>query len=168
MILSYPGDRSPRIKSGCLTGEHLLLILPIAHKYCMDKIEADIIEVLKKTSTYNGFVDLIVASRIVGSDELYQDGIQRLISSKSSPELEQSKRMGAEVTHIVMTAVIDRLKSTRAAEVQSARSEINNAVSRITSKLDSAIVTFTAGATASASVRSGRHCQFCQRLNNWN
>jgi hypothetical protein len=93
----------------------------------MEKIEADIIEVLKKASKYNSLVDLIIASRIVGSDQLYQNGIQRLISSKSSPELEQSKRMGLEAAHVVMTAVIDALRRTHAVEVSRLKSEMDQA-----------------------------------------
>lgn len=133
----------PRIKSECLTGEHLLLILPIAHKCCMEKIEADIIEVLKKASNYSGFVDLIVASRIVGSEQLYQDGIQRLISSKSSPELEQSKRMGGEATHIVMTAVMDTLERAHAEEVQAVKMEMEEAVVAVREELNAARVART-------------------------
>lgn len=71
----------------------------------MESAEADIIEELKKTSNYDGFVDLVVASQIIGSNELYQDGIQRLIASKSLPTLEQAMRMGVEATYNVIMSV---------------------------------------------------------------
>ncbi|KAG8757414.1 hypothetical protein FRC14_002085 [Serendipita sp. 396] len=96
-----------RNRPGALKGEEMLTILPIAHKYCMDEIEVWIVEQLKVTSSYDGLVDLIVASRIVDSDELYQDGLQRLLSTKSSPTLHQAKRMGVEVTYAIMKAAAD-------------------------------------------------------------
>jgi hypothetical protein len=34
----------------------------------MEKIEADIVEELNRASTYDGSVDLIVASQIIGSE----------------------------------------------------------------------------------------------------
>ncbi|KAG8845717.1 hypothetical protein FRB91_001553 [Serendipita sp. 411] len=61
----------PRNKSEALRQADLLTILPVVHKHCMDEIETWDIEKLKATSSYDGFVDLIVASRIVGSNELY-------------------------------------------------------------------------------------------------
>jgi len=101
---------SPRINSESLSGEHLLLILPVAHKYCMEKIEADIVEELCRASTCDGSVDLVVASQIIESELLYQEGIQRLITSNSSLNLAQAKRIGVEATHTIMTALMDEMK----------------------------------------------------------
>ncbi|KAG8817318.1 hypothetical protein FRC19_011437 [Serendipita sp. 401] len=102
---------SPRNRPKVLKGEDLLTILPIAHKYCMEEIETWIIEQLKETSGYDGFVDLIVASRIVDSDELYQDGLRRLLLTKSFPTLEQAERMGAKTTYSVMKVAADAIYS---------------------------------------------------------
>jgi hypothetical protein len=103
-------SHSPRINSESLSGEHLLLILPVAHKYCMEKIEADIVEELCRASTCDGSVDLVVASQIIESELLYQEGIQRLITSNSSLNLAQAKRIGVEATHTIMTALMDEMK----------------------------------------------------------
>ncbi|KAG8817801.1 hypothetical protein FRC18_000343 [Serendipita sp. 400] len=98
---------SPRSRPKVLKGEDLLAILPIAHKYCMEEIETWIIEQFKETSEYDGFVDLIVASRILDSDELYQEGLRRLLSTKSFPTLEQAERMGTKTTYSVMKVAAD-------------------------------------------------------------
>ncbi|KAG8826143.1 hypothetical protein FRC17_008369 [Serendipita sp. 399] len=98
--------RSLRVTSEQLKGEHLLMILGIANKYCMERIEQDIVKELKKASDYDGFVNIVVASRIVGSDKLYQDGLQCLLVSGSSPNMEQANRMGSEVTLTVMQKLL--------------------------------------------------------------
>ncbi|KAG8826144.1 hypothetical protein FRC17_008370 [Serendipita sp. 399] len=87
----------PRLKSERIKGEHLLEILTIAHKYCMEEIEADIIEELKTTPSYDGLVDIVVASQIVGSKELYDEGIRRIIAYENLPTLQQAKRIGSAV-----------------------------------------------------------------------
>jgi hypothetical protein len=91
----------------------------------MERITSDIIEELKKTSSYDGFVDLIVASQIIDSQPLYEDGIQRLKSTGQSPSTEQAKRMGAEATHTVMMSVMDTLRASNSEKVASIRSEMN-------------------------------------------
>ncbi|KAG8816081.1 hypothetical protein FRC19_000588 [Serendipita sp. 401] len=73
----------------------------------MEEIETWIIEQFKETSEYDGFVDLIVASRILDSDELYQEGLRRLLSTKSFPTLEQAERMGTKTTYSVMKVAAD-------------------------------------------------------------
>ncbi|KAG8750255.1 hypothetical protein FRC14_000684 [Serendipita sp. 396] len=92
----------PRNRPDALKGEGLLMILPLVHKYCMEEMETWIIEQIKAARNYDGFVDIIVASRIVGSNELYEDGLQRLLSTKLFPTLEQAERMGTKETHAVM------------------------------------------------------------------
>jgi hypothetical protein len=74
----------------------------------MENIEADIVEELKRASTYDSSVDLIVASQIIDSEQLYQEGIQRLTSSGSFPNLAQAKRIGVEATHTIMTSLSRR------------------------------------------------------------
>ncbi|PVF93899.1 hypothetical protein CPB86DRAFT_835133 [Serendipita vermifera] len=103
--LQYNG---PRITSDGFIGEDLLSILTITHKYDMQEIERDVIKELEKNSTYGGLIDLIVASKIVNSDEIYQDAIRRLISLNGSLKLEQAKRIGAEATFSIMRAEMKR------------------------------------------------------------
>jgi hypothetical protein len=92
----------------------MLLILPIAHKYCMESIEAEITHGLNRSSTLREdihsdarvHVDLMVASRIVGSEARYQQALQRLISSRAELGLDQAKRIGTEATHTILTAAL--------------------------------------------------------------
>lgn len=69
----------------------------------MEKIEADTIKQLKKALNYEGFMDLIVAARIIDSDQLFQEGVQRMISSGRSPTLVQAQHIGLEATHTIMS-----------------------------------------------------------------
>jgi hypothetical protein len=96
---------SPRIIYQRKTGEDLLSVLSIAHKYCMETIESDIIQELKLTSQYTGLIDLVVASRMIDSASLYEDGIDRLISSETLPTREQALRLEADATHAVMSEI---------------------------------------------------------------
>ncbi|KIM28610.1 hypothetical protein M408DRAFT_329376 [Serendipita vermifera MAFF 305830] len=105
LLLSIQYAR-PRINPEIFNGKQMLWILPIAHKYCMEEIEADVINELKKNISMDGYVDLMVASQIVGSDELHQTGLKGLISSQTAPNLDQAIRIGVEATHAVMLACI--------------------------------------------------------------
>lgn len=93
----------------------MLLILPIAHKYCMENLETYMVKELKNDTSYDGYINLIVASRIVGSNELYEAGLKGLTSSAIAPSMAQAKRIGVEATHIVMMAVITRRDGNHAA-----------------------------------------------------
>jgi hypothetical protein len=94
---------SPRIRSLKRTGEHYLKLLAISHKYGLEEIKADVLELLKQTKKYEGFIDLVVASYIIDSEPLRKDGINRLVCSGTSPSLDQAKRLGVEVTHTLMS-----------------------------------------------------------------
>jgi hypothetical protein len=95
---------SPRITSDTLSGEDLLTMLTIAHKYQMKRVEEDIMEQLRRDTTYNGLVDLIVASNIVKSNEIYQETIQRLTALGGLLSMAQAKRIGVEATFTILTA----------------------------------------------------------------
>jgi hypothetical protein len=86
------------------SGERILAILPIAHKYCMDNIEHAMIERLKKLTNTAGYVDLLVAARVVGSETLYADTLKALKTSTPKPDLEQARRIGADATFAIMGA----------------------------------------------------------------
>ncbi|KAG8750253.1 hypothetical protein FRC14_000682 [Serendipita sp. 396] len=114
---------TPNIRSDVPKGGDLLTMLPIVHKYAMEELETKIIQELKNTSSHDGFVDLVVAAQLVGSEELYQDGLQRLVSAKSAPTLAQSTRMGVQATHAVMMAAMEAAVTSAKQKVASARQE---------------------------------------------
>jgi len=80
----------------------LLLILAIAHKYCMDRIEENILEVLNGAASTDEYVDLLVAAQIIGSDPSYQKALEALKTAHPKPDLAQAKRMGVEATYAIM------------------------------------------------------------------
>ncbi|KAG8810506.1 hypothetical protein FRC17_002910 [Serendipita sp. 399] len=164
---------SPSMRRKELKGEQLLKILPIAHKYRMEKIESYIVEELKNAIDYDGFVDLIVASRIVDSTQLYQDGLQRLISSGSSPTLEQANLIGAEATHMVMNAVIDTLtkanmalKEANQAEVATVRAGMNQRIAVINTQNAVTIAAMKLQAETDAKANNTK-CRHCSQVTNW-
>jgi hypothetical protein len=73
-------------------------LLPIAHKYDMQSNEEEILSHLKKTVTKEGFIHLMVASHIVGSDSLRE---QATITSKEQLTLEDAGRIGLKATYEV-------------------------------------------------------------------
>jgi hypothetical protein len=68
----------------------------------MEKVEGEIIKELKKTTTYDDSVDLVVASKILNSEALAQDAIRRMVATATLPTKDQALRMGVEVTHSIM------------------------------------------------------------------
>ncbi|KAG8810507.1 hypothetical protein FRC17_002911 [Serendipita sp. 399] len=134
--LQYP---TIRILPEALTAEQLLTILPIANKYRMERVETDIIQELKKFTDYEGSINLVAASRIVGSDELYQNGVQRLISFGISPNSTQARRIGAGATHAVMEALMDAVKAAYAEEVASLKAQAKAEVAAIKAKSEQEI-----------------------------
>ena len=93
------------------SGESVLAILSIAHKYCMESIETAIINQLKTASTTPGYVDLMVASRIVGSEPIYQQALQGLIATTPKPDLVQARRIGVDAHYAVIEASMAALTS---------------------------------------------------------
>jgi hypothetical protein len=122
----------------------MLAILPIAHKYCMDRIETAILGRLKKARTTENYVDLMVASKIVDSQPLYQQALQGLISSTPKPNLSQARRIGIEAHHAIMEAAL---------------SMADNATSIANSALDKARADLVAVDT--------RKCRHCGEVTNW-
>jgi hypothetical protein len=100
---SYFRPGSPRFNlKHALSGTQLLSILAIAHKYCMDRIEENILEVLNGATSTAEYVDLLVGAQIIGSDSSYQKALEALKISNPKPDLAQAKRMGVEATYAVM------------------------------------------------------------------
>ncbi|KAG8816031.1 hypothetical protein FRC17_000494 [Serendipita sp. 399] len=163
----------PSMRRKKLQGEQLLKILPIAHKYRMEKIKSYVIEELKKSIDYDNFVHLIVASRIVDSTQLYQDGLQALITFRLSPTLEQANLIGAEATHKVMSAVIDALteasvalEEANRAEVAAVRVEMEQQIATINANNAKEIATVKAQAEADARANHTK-CRYCSQVTNW-
>jgi hypothetical protein len=76
-------------------GERLLLILPIAHKYCMETIEGAIIKQLKRLAKNTvAWVDLMVASQLLDSKPLYDEALQGLRAIRPKPDFTQASRIG--------------------------------------------------------------------------
>jgi hypothetical protein len=101
----------------------------------MEKLTMEIIEELRNISGYDSLVDTVVASRIIDSDQLYQEAIQRLIITGVPPNKEQSNRMGIEATHTVMMAIINSLKEKNVVEIVSLGSEVTRLKMEINKKV---------------------------------
>jgi hypothetical protein len=142
-------------------------MLSIAHKYCMERIVSDIVEELKENSTYDGFVDLVVASQIIDSDALHQDGVQRLVSSGQPPSKEQAKRMGSEATHTVMLSVMDTLKKSTATQIASVRSEMNAKLVTANLEKDREVAAIRSEMTAALAKVDNTKCRFCFKHTQW-
>ena len=145
----------------------MLLILPIAHKYCMESIEADITNELNGHSTLTGHihsdakvhVDLMVASRIIGSEARYQQALQHLVSSKAELGLDQAKRIGTEATHTVLMAALSATKA-----------ELINVNAALQTTSTTLANSNTALITANATIASfdNKKCRYCNSTpNNW-
>jgi len=96
------------------TDKELIALLRIADKYEMQSNKEEILSHLKKTVTKYGFVDLMVASHIVGSDSLREQAMQGLIASKEELTLEDAERMGLEATY---EAFVGRLRCNKCGTV---------------------------------------------------
>jgi hypothetical protein len=110
MYKSDESNCSPRVSSDRLGGNQLIQMLLVAHKYCMETIEGDIIKELKKTSVYEDYVDLVAASNIIGSEELCQDAVKLMVSPDNVlPTIQQARRMGVDVAHTVMQQMYEQV-----------------------------------------------------------
>jgi hypothetical protein len=105
IILTRPRIR-PRFYTEPFTGDHLTAILPIAHKYCMEAIEEDIVKQLKSGTTTAAYVDLMVAAQITGSEQLHQQALRALISSTPRLDLAQARRVGVDALHAITAATM--------------------------------------------------------------
>jgi len=152
-------------------GEQLLLILPIAHKYCMESIESDLIKQLKNSTTADGYVDLMVASHMIGSDELYQAGLQGLVSSGKLPTVEQAKRIGVEATYAVMTAVhaaeMASLKARHASNAALASATYQENINIVVEAHKVALADVNAKVTVAFANFNNQKCRHCAQLTNW-
>ena len=160
------------------------MILPIAHKYCMETIEADIMHALNRSpgfEVHNAFdaemyVDLMVASRIIGSEVRYQEALQHLISSEAELTLDQAKRIGIEAAHAVLTAALSAAKAqlTKAnTALIDTKSELTASITTLTkanntlTANNAALTTNNTTLTTSVANSDNRRCRHCSYSTNW-
>jgi hypothetical protein len=98
----YSDFRSTLLKQVKYSSFETTALLRIAHKYCMQSTEDEILTMLKADDSTAGYVELMVASQIIGSPALHQQALKAMISSESKPNLEQAKRIGIEAYHELM------------------------------------------------------------------
>jgi hypothetical protein len=72
----------------------------------MDGFEEAILDHLSQAHSTETFVNLMVASRIVHSQQLYQHALQGLISCTPKPNLSQATRIGVKAYHTIMEAAL--------------------------------------------------------------
>ncbi|KIM29714.1 hypothetical protein M408DRAFT_328578 [Serendipita vermifera MAFF 305830] len=94
--------RESPFKPIAFTGKQSIEALRITHKYCMQPAEDDLMTKIKEGTGTAGFLDLMVASRIVDSEVLYNMALQGLIDSEPKPTLEEAKMIGMEAYHAIM------------------------------------------------------------------
>ncbi|KIM29681.1 hypothetical protein M408DRAFT_328546 [Serendipita vermifera MAFF 305830] len=106
------------------TGDQLLLLLQIAHKYCMDTVEVGILKLLELDSTTDGLINRIVASRIVGSESIYDRALKKLISSKPMLTETQVRQIGIEALYPMFTELHLEFNKTKVAQAE-AENKVN-------------------------------------------
>jgi hypothetical protein len=94
------------LKTGNIfTGEDMLAVLCVAHKYCMESIETEILSHFENSRDKQGFMNLMIASQIVGSLPLRHRAIQGLTPYKLEITLEEAEQIGLEAVHSMMTSL---------------------------------------------------------------
>ncbi|PVF96589.1 hypothetical protein CPB86DRAFT_786807 [Serendipita vermifera] len=84
--------------------DDMLKVLEITHKYCMDKLEARVLgRIQENDTTQEGYINMLLASRIVGSRELSQKAIEGMIRLKPNLNWEQAKTIGFETYFDIMS-----------------------------------------------------------------
>jgi len=69
----------------------------------MQVMENELMSGLKEGQDTAGFLDLMIASQIVGSSELYEMALKGLIASEPKPTLEEAKVIGIEAYYAIMS-----------------------------------------------------------------
>lgn len=84
-------------------------MLPVAHKYCMERIEGALVARLEELSTQKfrpegtvACVGLMVAAQLLDSKDLYEKALEGLRSCKWKPNLEQASLIGLPAYFAVM------------------------------------------------------------------
>lgn len=93
------------VGSQLYTLPQLMSLLGIAHKYCMEAVERNTLLRIRAHTTPDSYVSRIVASRIVDSKELYNEGVQGLINTRTKINLEQAKQIGMDAVHAILMSM---------------------------------------------------------------
>jgi len=88
------------------TGDQYFAMFHVAHKYCMETIQAEIISHLEEAKTTGDWINLMLASQLINSERLYDDALQGLIQSEPQPTLEQAKRIGFDAMYAIFSGII--------------------------------------------------------------
>lgn len=73
----------------------------------MKTIKKDTINELKETVTIAGYVDLVMASRIVHSKELFDEAIKGLVRTKRQSTLKDARVIKRDVVYAILEVVVD-------------------------------------------------------------
>lgn len=101
IILSLVSSRP--IQAMRLDRNEKLVLLQVAHKYCMDEIEEDILSSMQDAKTTSELVLLMAASKLAGSDTAYKDALKRLTVNKPDLTPEQARLIGVEALYDIFT-----------------------------------------------------------------
>ncbi|KIM29710.1 hypothetical protein M408DRAFT_328574 [Serendipita vermifera MAFF 305830] len=123
--------RTNSFKPITFTGKQSIEIIRITHKYCMQSAEDELISRLKEETGATKFLDLIVASRIVDSKELYDTALRGLTDSEYRLTLEEAKMIGIEASYAIMSQFQSKLKpwicrNTRCKQVDNFQTQCNS------------------------------------------
>ena len=100
MLLTCFSNPIIRVK---YNGKESIAVLRITHKYCMDVVEEVLLSELQTRTDTTGYLDLMVASKIVDLSALYEKALQGLITSEPKPTLEEARLIGVEAYHEIMS-----------------------------------------------------------------
>lgn len=88
-----------------MTDVQLIVLLRVAHKYCMESIEAELLSHFQICKDKTSFFKLLDAARIVGSETLEKKAIGVLIPFKLSLTVGEAIRLGTEAFYeIIMSS----------------------------------------------------------------
>ncbi|KIM29696.1 hypothetical protein M408DRAFT_328561 [Serendipita vermifera MAFF 305830] len=86
-----------------ITKQALIAVLRLAHKYCMESVEGEILSHLQQAANNKeGHLDLLVASQVVGSSVLHQQAVEGLAPHKLQITIEEARVIGLESLHAIM------------------------------------------------------------------
>lgn len=106
--VSNTHNRQPLItKPRPYSSKQLMNLLLIAHKYCMDATEKAVIDLLKGIKTTAGYVDLVLASRVIDSRELFDEAIKGMLRERKKRTLEEAKLIGMDAVYTILESVMD-------------------------------------------------------------
>jgi hypothetical protein len=86
-----------------LSGKPMVAVLRLAHKYCMEPIEEEILSHFKKKTDKEDLLNLLICSQIIGSTPLYDQAVAGLAAYRRTITLEEAEQIGLKAVHTIMT-----------------------------------------------------------------